>query len=319
MPQQLERDPSILTPVNGSVETWKTQVISSLLTRGNAVGIHTAFDQSDWPMSTVWVHPGDVQCDDENPAAPDYYYLGRKLEPRQFVHIPWLVLPGKAWGLSPLGMFKMLWETGQAAQVLARNFYDSGGVPSGHLKNTARELLPEVADETKLKFKMAVTGRDVLVTGNDWTYSPIGLPADQLAFVSSLKMTATQIASIYGIAPEDIGGEAAAGLQYSTVEMNQIKLSTNTMRPWYTRVEGGLLETTPRGQYFKFNADSLVRSDLVARMTAHQLATSTGMETQDEGRRKEDKPPLTPEEFSMWQQTYKPVAPAPVATREDHP
>lgn len=319
VPRQMPQDPSILTPaVQGmSKSTWKTQPITGLLTRGNAVGLFGGYDTAGWPTSIVWVPTQDVQCDDENPAAPIFWYLGRRLEPGTFVHIPWLTLPGKVWGLSPLGMFKTLWETGQAAQLLARNFYDSGGVPSGHFKNTARELLPEVAADMKQKFKIAVAGRDVLVTGNDWTYDAIGLPADQLAFVSSLKLTAGQIASIYGLSPEDVGGEAAAGLQYSTVEMNQIKLSTNTMRPWYTRVEDALELATPRGQYLRFDLDALVRSDLKSRMESHEIATRIGGETQDEMRAKEAKPPMTPEEFSLWQTTYKPVATAPVQARKE--
>jgi HK97 family phage portal protein len=319
VPRQMPQDPQILTPAvaTTSRSTWKTQCITGLLTRGNAVGLYGGYDQSGWPTSIVWVPTGDVQCDDENPAAPIYWYLGRRLEPGTFVHIPWLTLPGKVWGLSPLGMFKNLWETGAAAQLLARNFYDSGGVPSGHFKNTARELSPEAAAEMKTKFKIAVSGRDVLVTGNDWAYNSIGLPADQLAFVASLKLTATQIASIYGLSPEDIGGEAASGLQYSTVEMNQIKLSTNTMRPWYTRVEDALAQATPRGQFLRFDLDALVRADLKSRMESHEIATRIGGETQDEMRAKEAKPPLTPDEFKLWQTTYKPVATAPVQARKE--
>lgn len=318
VPRQLPQDPAILKPavLGMSRATWKTQCITGLLTRGNAVGLYGGYDAAGWPSSVLWVPTGDVQCDDENPAAPKFWYLGRELVPGTFLHIPWLTLPGKVWGLSPLGMFKALWETGAAAQLLARNFYDSGGVPSGHFKNVQRELLPEVADEMKQKFKIAVAGRDVLVTGNDWEYNPIGLPADQLAFVASLKLTATQIASIYGLAPEEIGGEAAAGLQYSTVEMNQIKLSTNTMRPWYNRVEDAFELATPRGQYLRFNLDALVRADLKSRMESHEIATRIGEETQDEMRAKESKPPMTPEEFTRWQSTYKPVAPAPVQSRE---
>lgn len=317
--KQLPTDPQILTPAvqQMSRSTWKTQIIMGLLTRGNAVGLYGGNDPSGWPNSIVWVPTQDVQCDDENPASPIYWYLGRRLEPGSFIHIPWLTPPGKVWGLSPLGMFKTLWETGQAAQILARNFYDSGGVPSGHFKNTARELLPEVATEMKQKFKIAVAGRDVLVTGSDWDYNPIGLPADQLAFVASLKLTATQIASIYGLSPEDVGGEAAAGLQYSTVEMNQIKLSTNTMRPWYTRVEDALELSTPRGQYLRFDLDALVRADLKSRMESHEIATRIGAETQPEMRAAEDKAPMTPEEFAEWQKTYKPVATAPVASRKE--
>lgn len=311
---QMARDPSVLQPVTGSRATWKTQIIMGLLTQGNGVGLHTAFDAAGYPSSTVWLDPRLVQCDD-NPFNPRYWYQGRELKPEEFVHIPWLTPAGKVWGLSPLANFKQLWETGQAAQILARNFYDSGGVPSGHLKNTAIELEEGEATAVKLKFRQAVAGRDVLVTGNDWTYDAIGLPADQLAFVQSLKMSATQIASIYGIAPEDIGGEAASGLQYSTVEMNEIKLSTRTMRPWYIRVQDGLDELTPRGQRLRFNPDALIQADLKSRMEAHEIQLRTGLEILPEARAVENKRPLTDAEKADWQATYRPAPPAAAQTR----
>jgi phage portal protein BeeE len=167
-PERLRTDPPMLTPVSGSKADWKTQIIMGLLTRGNAVGLHTAFDSTGYPSATVWVPPQDVQCDDTIPGAPKYWYLGRPLAPGTFRHIPWLTMPGKSWGLSPLGMFKTLWETGAAAQMLERNFYNSGGVPSGHFRNTAKTLTPQDAATMKTRFKLAVENRDVLVTGNDW-------------------------------------------------------------------------------------------------------------------------------------------------------
>lgn len=319
VPQLLSRDPALLTPIwPDSPATWKTKAVMGCLTKGNAVGLFTAYDPSGWPSSIFWANPDDVTCDDTDPSVtPKFYYFGRPLDPGTFVHVPWITLPGRTWGLSPLGMFKTLWETGQSAQYLMRNFYDSGGIPSGHLKNIDRELDPKVANETKIKFKQAVSGRDVLVTGSDWDYNAIGLPADQLAFVSALKLTATQIASIYGVAAEDIGGDAAGGLQYSTVEMNELKLSTRTMLPWYSRFESALLAATPRGQYLKFNADALARSTLMDRMNAHAVQLNYGIETLDEARKVEDKSPLTPDEFKQWQATYKPVPAAPVVTRNE--
>lgn len=314
--ERLNRDSPLIAPVHGSLATWKTQLIMGLLTRGNSFGIPTATDAAGWPTGVLWAPDGMVTCDETNPAAPKWYYDGRLLKPTEIIHVPWLVPPGKVLGLSPLAAFKVLWETGQAAQILARNFYDSGGVPSGHVKNTAQVLTPEQAEIAKDRFKKAVSGRDVLVTGNDWDYSAIGLPADQLAFVASLKLTATQIASIYGVAPEEVGGETGSSLTYATTEMNDLKLSGRTMRPWYERCESTFVQVTPRGQYLKFNADALVRADIKTRMEAHEIALRTGLETQPEGRSIEDRAPLTDAERADWLATYRTASQAPPSTRE---
>jgi HK97 family phage portal protein len=214
-------------------------------------------------------------------------------------------MPGKRWGVSPLKAFKTTFETGQSAQTTARDWFANGAIPSAHLKNEARTVDSEVADVVKRRYKAAVKGRDVLVTGNDWSLDVIGVPADEARFIETLKLTATQVASIYGIPPEMIGGETGSSLTYSTVELNSINFVTYTLRPWLVRIEESLSALLPQPQYVKFNVDALIRADTKSRMEAHEIALRIGLETQDEGRAIEDKPPLTEAEKAEWLNTYR--------------
>lgn len=299
-PRQMPRDPEIIRPMVGTRYTWVSQAVISLLSDGNAFGLLSG-QQSGWPTSCTWVDPSDVTIDDESALIPVYRYLGQEIDRRSLVHIPWILPPGKWRAISPLKAFRLAWETGASAQQSARDWFAGGAIPSGHLKNLQRTLTATQAAEMKSIFRRAVRGRDVLVTGNDWTYETIGVPADEQRFAEAIRMTASQVAAIYGLPPEDVGGEAANSLTYATVEGNERRRAQRVAAPWCSRIEQALSEQMPRPQYVKFNLDATVRADLLTRMKAHEVALATGMSTLDEARALEDKPPLTPAEWEQWQ------------------
>lgn len=293
----MPKQPSLLTmpSASRSSTTWKQQMIASLLAHGNAFGMITALDASGWPATIEWLSPADCAID-ETKALPRYFWRGKQIDSDSFVHIPWHVQPGRWRGLSPLQAFQSALETGSQAQETAKNWFANGATPSGHMKNTAKTMTAPEASAAKSRFRAAVAGRDVLVTGNDWDFTPIGVTADQVQFIDQLKLTATQIASIYGIPPEMIGGETGSSMTYKTVEQNLMNLATLTMRPWFERVEDHLTALLPRPQYVKFNIDAMIRADIKTRMESHQIALDTGIETLNEARDIEDKPPLTDQE-----------------------
>lgn len=290
--------------------TWKFQCISSLLSYGNAYGFITARDALTRPTAIEWLPPTQVHVDESDPFSPAYFWQGRRVPNEDIVHIPWFVLPGQWVGLSPVGAFKVAFETGQAALQTSHDWFKNGAIPSAHFKNTAKTLTEDQSKNVKSKYKAAVEGRDVLVTGSDWELKTIGVPADEARFIEQAKLTATQIAAIYGIPPEEIGGERGSSMTYSTVEMDDIKLSSRTMRPWFTRVEDHLTELLPRPQYAKFNVDATLRTDLKTRMESHEIGLRTGILTNDEARRIEDRKPLTEDQKAEWLATWKnPLAP----------
>ena len=51
-----------------------------------------------------------------------------------------------------------------------------------------------------------------------------------------------------------------------------------------------------------------LRRDVVTRMQAHDIALKNGLETNDEGRALEERPPLTSEQINQWQNLYGPRA-----------
>lgn len=282
--------------------TWKAQLIAGLLTHGNAVGVK--LNPGTMDASCEWLDPCKVRCD-ETGALPVYSYNGAELNRDELLHIAWIVPPGKWWGLSPLKSFQLSFQTGTAAQRSARDWFVNGAQPSGHLKNNQKTLSQTESDEIRRRYKAAISGRDVLVTGTDWDYTTIGVPADEARFIEMLKLTATQIAAIYGLPPERIGGESGKSLTYSTMEQDQLMFMSNVLAPWFVNVEEALTTLMPRGVYLRFNADVHVRTDLMTRMTAYETAQRAGVLTNDEVRALEDRPPLNAAQTDAWMSLWR--------------
>jgi HK97 family phage portal protein len=131
------------------------------------------------------------------------------------------------------------------------------------------------------------------VYGNDWDYNAIAVPPEQAAFIETMKMTATQIASIYGIPAHMIGGGTTGStLTYSNVEQDMIQFVNLTLRPWLVKLERAFSAIMPARQYVKFNADALVRADAKSRIDLYHWALIDGWRNKDEIRALEDLDPI---------------------------
>lgn len=318
--QQLSAQPQLCTAptAHGSVFDWKQRAVMSLLSKGNTVGYITQRDGRGTATMVEWLNVDRVELMDNHIDPPRWFYDGRPLNPLDVVHIPAMQSPDCLWGISPLKAFMTVFETGLSAQESARDWFVNGALPSVHFKNTAQTLSADEARFAKDRYREAVRGREALATGSDWEVIPVGLPADEQRFIEQQRMTATQVASIYGIPPEMIGGETGSNLTYSTVEQNTLNFVTYALRPWVVRLETALSALLPQPQYVRFNTDSLIRTDTLTRMQAHEIALRTGLETNDEARAIEDRPPLTDAERTRWLNDYRPSPSAP-ATRGTAP
>lgn len=292
---------------------WVHQFATSYLLRGNSYGIITAIDNQGFATKVAWLNPDNVSVD-ESGRLPEYYYNGQHIDRATLIHIPWYPQIGSVVGLSPVGQFKVQIETGQSAVKFGRDWFRNGSTPSGHLKYGAGTLNPEQSSYVKSRFQAAVARNEVFVSGKDWDWTAMSVKPEEAQFLQTIKATANQIAAIYKVPPEDIGGDSGgSSLTYATVELNQIKLNVRALQPIFTRLEMHMTRLRPGNQYVKFNPDSQIRTDLLTRMQAHKIALDTGLETLPEGRALEDKAPLTAAEYKAWEKYKATAKPAPAA------
>ena len=273
--------------------SWKFQLCTSLLLRGNAYGLIISVDNGGMPAKVAWLQPDKMVVDESGPR-PVYRYNGTEINRSMLIHVPLYVVPGSVVGLSPIGLFRTQIETGIEAQKASKNFFRRGGIPSAILRNNAITMSSEQAQDTKSRFVASVSASEPFVTGKDWDYSTIAVPTADASFLNGIKATATQIAAIYRVAPEEIGGEvASSSLTYKSLEQDQIRFNMRTKRPIAARIESVVNPYLVGDRYLKFNLDADVRADLKTRFESHQIGITAGFETIDEVRALEERAPLT--------------------------
>lgn len=303
---KLDRQPKLLTDPAGNGTgfiPWMNQGVTSAALWGFAFAPILQWD-AGVPTVARWAHPGKVEIDESGPM-PVFKIGNRRII--DYIYVPGPVLPGSIKGLSPVSLFRMQFSKSLKAQRYASDLFEGGVMPPGVLRNQAKTLQPGEADAAKQRFKRSVAGRDIFVTGRDWEWTPLQAPNDDIKFLETIKAGANEIAAIYRVQPEDIGGEPAGGsLTYSTLEMNQLNRNRRALLPWVRRFEAALTHVLPDEVYVKANMDAMVRPDLIARMRAHEIGLRIGMETLEEGRALEDKPPLTADQIERWQSLSRP-------------
>lgn len=293
-------------PQRMTAYTWVHQMMASLLLRGNAYGAVVVNDRQGWPSLIEWLDPSKVRVDKGR-----YYLSGRELPADRVLHVPAFILPGAEVGLSPIAQFATTIDAGLYADLANRDWYANGSVPSHALRNRERAIDPATAQAVKERYRATVRTGDPFVHGADWELTSVGVSAADAQFLAAIRANATQIAAIYRIPPEKIGGETGHSMTYANVEQQSIDFVTFSLRPWLTRVEQALSSIMPRGQFARFNADAMIRPDTKTRVESYEVALRIGALTQDEVRALEDRLPLTQEQKDQWLAYYQHAQGAP--------
>ena len=286
---------------HGGTYEWIQRCLTSLLLRGNAYGLITEYTALGYPRAIEWLHPDDVSLSDDRTAGrPTWYYLGRPIEPwvgrdsgGQLLHIPNYVLPGQVLGLSPIGALASTIDTGIQAQKFGRDWFKNGAVPASVLESEGT-VSKDDAKLLKGLLKAATKNREPLILGSGQKYRPIAVAPEESQFIQTQQMNATQIAVVYGVPPERVGGGAPGGsIRYTNVESNSLALVTDTFQPYLTKLEQAFSSLLPRPQYVRFALDSRLRGDSStrARVYAAALDPAKGWMSRDEVRALEDLPP----------------------------
>ncbi len=287
-------------PADGSTTVeWVQRCMTSLLIRGNAYGRIAP----DGPI--VWVDPDRVRVEvPTGEVRPVYWLDGRRLAPGEMLHIPAVVVPGSPEGINPVRAFATTFDGAREVQEGRRLFAKRRQVPASTLRNTKVKLNDTQSDAIAARAAEKIRAGATLVTGVDWEFKVLELPAQDVAFLESIKADANQIASIYTVPPELIGGTSGGSLTYNTVEGQMNWILTMTTRTWITKLEAAFTRLTPRPQYLKFAPDAIVRTDAKTRFDIYRIARDIGLRNLDELRELEDLGPLPDGQG----QTYAPLA-----------
>lgn len=290
----MSTDPQLLQSpaTRGTLFDWKYRCVVSLAIRGNAYGLVLETDGFGFPIRIEWLNPDDVHVDESQPTMPVYYWQGQRVPSEQIVHIPWFAQPGSVKSLSPVAAFAKTLGVGLSATDYGETWFENGGQPPATFKNSEKTVTADEAETITSRLVAKIRSGKPLVYGADWDYNALSVTPSESQFIETMKLNATQIAAIFGIPPEMVGGESGSPMTYQNVEQQSLNFVTFTLRPWLVRIESVLSGLLPERQYVRFNVDAMVRADLKTRYEAHHLALTDGWKSKDEIRAIEDLAPL---------------------------
>lgn len=284
--------------VQGDLFDWLHRCLTSLLSWGNAYGLVTNRDGFGYPTGIEWLSPEHMTIVDfaftgrGSFLDPVWRWRGRVIPKENLVHIPWFTMPWRVLGLSPLAAYAASVNTGLGAQKFSTDWFNNGGVPPGTFKNAVKTVPREEANEIKNRLTDSIRSHQPIVYGADWDYNPIAVNPQEAQFIETMKLTATQVAVIYGVPPDRIGGEKSSSLTYSTVEQDSIDFVQFTILNYARKLESAFFRILPAKQYVRFNLDALIRPDVKTRNQVYMLQRQMGLRNVDEIRDLENLPPL---------------------------
>lgn len=291
-PQILENPSPSVRPV-----AWKAQAIVSQALWGNLYGLVIDEDRLGYPTSVEVADPAQVACREAPPARPQWSYAGREIDASRLIHSPGrYVRPGSVLGMSPLDANRDTWGLAQSARRYGAQWFRDGAHPSAILSTPVdKSLTQEQAQTMKDRFMAALRKkREPAVLSGGVTYTPIqGNPSDS-QMIEVEDQIIGRVARVIGVPAEMIGGSAGSksSVTYANREQRAVDLLTYTVDPYLVRLEELFTSCLPRGQYVKAARGALLRTDLLTRYRAHDIAIRGGFATPNERRALEDEPPL---------------------------
>lgn len=278
-------------PGGPGVVSWLGQAFYGIA-NGNAVGWITQTDGFGFPTRVSWLHWSQWAFDE---MTKQWTVFGQPVLASQLLHIPWIVPPGRTLGLSPIEHYATIVRAGLSAQEYA-DVKRGGGLPPAIVKNIEKTLAPEVISAAKERVVTSFAKGEPFVTGKDWDLTVMSIPPNHAQFIETLKLSANQIAAIYGIDPREIGGSAAESLTYTNDESRALNRAGN-MRPYLERFERAISRYLPQKQFIRLNVDATIRTDIKTRTEVIGAKLADGRLSVNEARTLEDDPPVTGGDF----------------------
>lgn len=293
------------------IEDWIWRGVWSWGLRGNIVGTVVERDTTTGKPRGIDMHHPDEITVSKDRSKRVWRVKGKELPADRLFHKRIFPIPGQVLGASPIAQHALTIGTGLAGEQYAAQFYIDGGHPTAIFQNKSQTIDPDKRDVLKRRFRAAMRGnREPIVLGSDWDYKAIQVSPSDAVYLSVAKFTAAECARIYGPGmPEILGYETGGSMTYANIEQRSLDLLTFTADPWIRRVERMLSWLLPAPQFVEFDRKSLVRTDLLTRFRAHEIALRNEFEVVDEVRAVENMPPLP---WGQERPTAKTPPPTPV-------
>jgi HK97 family phage portal protein len=282
---------------------YMSQLMLSLLTDGNAF-VLTPRDELGVPTNLIVLDPALVTVQ-RLQGVVTYECQGVRLDPLfDIMHIKGMCLPGAVRGLSPIAYARETISLGLAAQEFGESFLTNSAQPGGVIEMPEENQAP--ADAHAKAQRIAATWNSthqgqgnagkvgVLIGGA--TFRPITVNPNDAQFLETRQFQIPDVARIFGVPPHLIADASNSTSWGSGLAEQNLAFGQFSLRPWIERIEEGhsrLLTTHGlKTAFVKLNLDALLRASLKDRYDAYAIGIENRIDTINEVRRLEDKPPV---------------------------
>lgn len=289
-----------------SIGEWMYSTQMAVDGFGNNVGIIHAKDALGIPTRIEPVDPEKVSYRVKGSRIKEYRIDGAVEDAKWIWHERQHTVPGFPVGLSPIANAAMALSAGLSAQEFALSWFENGAVPSAILKNGAKMLSAEEAQEAKSRFKASVQSGDVFVTGKDWEYNPVAVKASEASFIEQMQYTDVELARFFGVPADllDVASMNASAVTYASISQRNLQLLVMNLGGAVKRREDALSRLVPAGRYVKLNRSAVLAMDDKSRAELFKLKIDARMMTPDQARAIEDMPPLTNADYAQFEKLF---------------
>lgn len=311
---EVPKPPVLVTPGGDQVEMpeWMYSSQFDLDRAGNTVGLITAKDGLGFPARIELVPIGDVTV--RMRKGKKTYKIGSKVyEPSEVWHEKQYTVAGLEVGLSPVAYAAWSISEFLSIQQFALDWFSGGAIPSAHLKNTAKTIDPDKAEEAKRRFKAAVQGRDLFVTGMDWDYKMIQAEQAGADWIAAKQASIGDIARYFDC-PSDLIDAAVSGssVTYANMTQRNLQFLVMSLGPAVKRREDALSRLTSRPRFVKLNTNALLRMDPQTQAAVLKTQIDGRMIAPSEARALYDRMPFTEDQLAEFDRLFgKGTQPAP--------
>lgn len=188
-------------------------------------------------------------------------------------------------GMSPLDSIRVQLESNDVASRYNLQMIESGGTPQGIL-STQAPLGKEAIGKLREEWESTNENKKIAIVTSGLEYKQIGISQSDMQWLESQRFNQQQIAAIYKVPLHKINDLQNA--TYTNIEHQSLDYVKNTLQPWVTKIEQEFnvkLFTTQEiedGFYTKFNMDSELRGDSLARAKVNEINVRNGFKTINE-------------------------------------
>ncbi|MGW1859368.1 phage portal protein [Streptomyces collinus] len=272
-----------------------SQMMVSLLLRGNAYCLVLARDTYNRPIRLRVIHPDRVRCEFDKYGVRKYEIDRQPVPSEDVVHLMGMALPEAPTGMSVISYARQAIGLGLAAEEFGARFFGEGAHMTGVVEIDA-DLDVNRARQIKENFSASHSGLKnshtvgVLSGGAKW--KPISVSPEDAQFLGTRAAQNLDIAMIFGIPPHMLGQVDKTTSWGTGIEQQGLGFLAYTLGPWLGRFEDAWSTMLPKPQSARFNADALLRTDTAGRYAVYTAARSTGILTVNEIRALENYAPV---------------------------